>query len=50
MRNLTLFLETENINDNNILQSIIYNSNFNDNDIEIIKSTIFKNNKVKVKE
>ncbi|MGN0973760.1 MAG: hypothetical protein ACI4OT_03365 [Bacilli bacterium] len=49
MRNLTLFLETENLNKNNILQSIIYNSNFNDSDIEIIKSTIFKNNKIKVK-
>ena len=41
MRNLTLFLEDNNLNENTILQSIIYNSNLNDNEIEVIKSKLF---------
>lgn len=48
MRNLTLFLETGQINQKTILQSILYNSNLNDEEIEIINSRVF-DSKIKIK-
>ena len=41
MRNLTLFYNEDQINSDTILASIIYNMNLNDEEIELIKNTIF---------
>lgn len=41
MRNLTLFYNEDKINNDTILASIIYNMNLNDEEIELIKKSIF---------
>lgn len=46
MRNLTYFYEKNKLNDDTVIQSIIYNSNFNDEEIQTIQMKMQPQNKV----
>lgn len=49
MRNLTYFYEQKQINSHTILQSILYNSNFNDAEIKKIENIVLTDKKTKQK-